>query len=194
MFAAQWSRLDDTHEVTAVPLIDNAHSLESGMPLFARLNYDEALSVAGRYGARLIAPSEVEMLRNVGLQLMPFLGTPRAENGIEHSEAHDRDVWRQLRKLAWNGKRPVCGAGKHWVDGAPPGRSRLMGWDKDGAGPNKTWWQPDSVAHNRAHFDDGTTTVLVRNAKGAIRQTVESMWDEFVAVARRAIPFNGDSQ
>lgn len=157
-----WAALSPAFEVTTVPVQDAANRSPVGTSLFARLNYDEALAVAKREGARLIAPSEVELLRQVGVQLTPYLGTPTAENGIEHSQRHDDAVWSQLQRLGWDGRTPVAGAGKHWVDGAPAGKSRLMGWDVDGAGPGLKWWQPDSVAHNRLHFDDGTTTMLVR--------------------------------
>ena len=160
----RWLRLDAAWDVSALPLWDMQASLDDGTPLFARLNYDEALEVAAREGAQLPQPEHLEQLRRVGVQLQPYLGTPVAENAIEHSRRHDGDVWRQLRQLAWDGSRPVAGAGKHWIAGAPAGKSRLMGWDKDGAGPGTAWWQPASVAHNRQHFDDGTTTLLVRPA------------------------------
>lgn len=174
-----------------MPVVDTDFSTKAGDHLFARLNYDEALAVASAHGAKLIAHAEVEAVRSVGVQLVPFLGTPRAENEIAHSIAHDESVWAQLRSLGWNGRVPVCGAGKHWIDGAPPGRSRLMGWDKDGPGPSKAWWQPDSVAHNREHFDDGTTTMLVRPTGG--RKTLEGLWDELVATATGAALSLADS-
>lgn len=147
--------------ITRFPLLDRAHKLPSGEHLFARLTYRELLEVAEREGARLITSAEVDELRACGLQLKPYLGTPRAENGIEHSIAHDTNVRAQLAALNWSGEQPVAGAGKHWIAGAPAGRSRLKGWDKDGAGPGLEWWQPDQVAHNREHFDDGTTSMLV---------------------------------
>ena len=160
-----WSAVPGTGvEVTSLPVIDTLYEVEGG-PVFARLNYDEALAVAARFGARLLAPGRINDLRKPGvaLQLLPYLGTPIAETELSHSERHDADVWRQLRVLGWDGKQPVVGAGKHWVAGAPPGRSRLEGWDRDGAGPGLALWQPDMVAHNRLHFDDGTTTVLERD-------------------------------
>lgn len=160
-----WYPLTTTVEVTRLPVVDRAHRLPDGTPLFARLDYDEALAVAAREGGRLIGVAELEEIRRVGFQLMPYLGTPVAENGLEHSERHDADIWRQLRALGWSGGPPVCGAGKHWLDGAPAGKSRLGGWDKDGAAPRLDWWQTPAVAHNRRHFDDGTTTVLARARK-----------------------------
>ena len=165
-----WAAVPGTNvEVTALPVIDTLYEVEGG-PIFARLNYDEALDVAYRYNARLLAPGRINDLRKPGvaLQLLPYLGTPIAETELSHSELHDADVWRQIRALGWDGKQPVVGAGKHWVAGAPPGRSRLEGWDRDGAGPGLALWQPDMVAHNRLHFDDGTTTVLERTVGNGV--------------------------
>lgn len=157
-----WAPLSPGVEVTRLPLIDLAHALPTGEQLFARLTYADALMVAERESATLPEPEHVERLRDIGLQLVPYLGTPTAEVEIEHSERHDADVHRQLAELGWDGVLPVAGAGKHWIAGAPPGRSRLMGWDKDGPGPGRAWWQPPQVAHARTHFDDGTTTILKR--------------------------------
>jgi hypothetical protein len=152
-------------------LVDRRFSLkdEPSKNLFARLTYADALLVAEREGARLIASEEVELQRKEGFQLVPFLGTPSAEVDIIHSERHDSNVWRQLE--TWDGQKAVCGAGKHWIDGAPPGLSRLKGWDKDGAGPGLLWWQPDMVAHNRHHHDDGTTTILARGPGGTAKRS-----------------------
>ncbi len=155
--------------VSRQPLLDRAYVLDSGKHLFARLNYDEALEVAAREGAELISSDLVDRLRDNGQPLMPYLGTPKAENTIEHSIRHDSNIERQLQALKvsgeWTELEPVAGAGKHWIAGAPVGRSRLKGWDKDGGGPGLVYWQPDQVAHNREHFDDGTTTVLVWRTK-----------------------------
>lgn len=163
-------------EVTKLPLIDTKHALADGTPLFARLTYNDAAKVAAALGARLIKPHRIDDLRKPGVavQLTPYLGTPIAETDIIHSELHDFDVWRQLRALNWDGTKPVVGAGKHWVHGAPPGRSRLEGWDRDGAGPGLALWQPDMVAHNRQHFDDGTTTVLERDVGVVVPKPVPS--------------------
>lgn len=158
-----WAPLNDEWEVCAPALIDLARKLPNGRPLLARLNYDEALAFAELVGGQLISAEQLEHLRKTARwQLIPYLGTPRAENEIQHSERHDGDVWRQLDVLSWDEKSAVMGAGKHWIAGAPPGRSRLMGWDKDGPGPRAVYWQPATVAHNRQHFDDGTTTLIVR--------------------------------
>lgn len=157
-----WAPLTDELECTILAPQDAAHELDDGTKLFARLDYDEHLAVAKAHGARLITAAEVDVLRRVGFQLMPYLGTPTAENDIVHSVRHDADVWRQLRARGWDGRQLVIGDGKYFVDGAPPGKSRLKGWDKDGPGPGSAWWQPNAVAHDRGHFDDGTTAKYVR--------------------------------
>lgn len=154
-----WARLPSGVEVTRLPLVDMSQQLGSDEHLFARLTYADALAVAEREGARLIAPETLLELYEHGLVLVPYLGTPTAETALGHSRRHDVDVWRQLGELGWDGRALVANAGKHWVSGAPAGRSRLMGWRKgDG-----TWWQPLAVAHNRQHHDDGTTTLLERD-------------------------------
>lgn len=157
-----WAPLTDELECTILAPQDAAHELDDGTKLFARLDYDEHLEVARGHGARLISGPEVDILRRVGFQLMPYLGTPTAENDIVHSIRHDADIWRQLRARGWDGRQLVIGDGKYFIDGAPPGKSRLKGWDKDGPGPGSAWWQPDAVAHNRRHFDDGSTSKYVR--------------------------------
>lgn len=170
---AGWAPLDDKQEITVLPVLDPRFGVGEGEadPTFARLTYADALKVAKRYDATLPTPDDLKHLADVGLQLFPFLGTPTAETSLHHSKLHDADVWRQLRARDWvadGAQQPVAGAGKHWVAGAPEGRSRLMGWDKDGPGPGRELWNPDMVAHNRHHHDDGTTTLLVRPRQRAV--------------------------
>jgi hypothetical protein len=167
-FVDEWVPLGPGKMVSRQPVLDRAHTLKgtvqgASVNLYARLNYDEASEVARSVGGRLPTSAEIDELRAVGVQLQPYLGTPRAENDVEHSQRHDFNVFLQKSELGWDGSAPLAGAGKHWIAGAPAGRSRLKGWDKDGAGPGLEWWQPDQVAHNRAHFDDGTTTMVVRD-------------------------------
>lgn len=159
-----WEILNSEWEITSPALIDTGARPASERALFARLNYNEALIVASALGGELLTLELFEVLRETAtVVLPPFLGTPRAENGIEHSIAHDDACWNALIALNWYaGRGPVAGCGKHWIAGAPPGKSRLVGWDKDGDGPGKALWQPPFVAHNREHFDDGTTTLVVR--------------------------------
>lgn len=167
-----WAEVPGTGvEITKLPLVSTTHALPDGTPLFGRLTYADALTVASQHHARLLAPGRIHDLRRPGVavQLAPFLGTPTAETDLLHAERHDADVWRQLRALGWDGGKPVVGAGKHWIAGAPAGWSRLEGWDKDGAGPGLALWQPDAIAHRGAsHYDDGTTTVLERDTAARV--------------------------
>jgi hypothetical protein len=150
--------------ISIIPLLDIRHALPDGTLLAARLDYSQALEIADLLGGRLPTKAEIEALRTYGKQIVPYLGTPTAENDIMHSVLHDANMWTQLRAPgAWDNITPVCGFGKHWihVPGMPSDKSALMGWDKDGPGPGLAWWQPPSIAHNRKHFDDGTTTEIV---------------------------------
>jgi hypothetical protein len=134
-------------------------------------------------------PEEVLRLRSVGLQLQPYLGTPTAETDIVHSIRHDRDIRRQLIELGWDGKQPVFGAGKYWIDGANPGFSRLMGWDKDGPGPGTELWQPTAHAHfGRLHHDDGTTFHVVWNGPTTARETPRAKWSDGVELDKLTLP------
>jgi peptidoglycan hydrolase-like protein with peptidoglycan-binding domain len=152
-----WAHLRPGWEVTVLPVVDTRYVLDDGGHVFARMNYDEALEVAAREGAQLPTGEDVEALRRIGVQLAPYFGTPTAENELHHSKLHDADVARQLVELDWCGEHPVFNAGKHWIHDAPAGKSRLFGWWLNGK-----WVQPNHAAHNRLHFDDGTTTILVR--------------------------------
>lgn len=164
-----WAALPSGVEITRLPLVDDDHT-----GLFARLTYAEALSVAAKLGASLPTVDQLQEVHRIGLVLVPYLGTPSAETAIEHSERHDADVFRQLGLASWDSKLPVCNAGKHWIAGAPAARSRLMGWWKtDG-----TLWQPPQVAHNREHFDDGTTTILVRDIGAADTDRSPVAWND----------------
>jgi peptidoglycan hydrolase-like protein with peptidoglycan-binding domain len=164
-----WEIVDDEWECCAPALIDRAHVLSSGDPYFARINYGECLAFAELVGGQMASFEQLMWLHNQApFQLQPYLGTPRAENEIEHSRLHDENVWQQLRALGWApGKGPIFGAGKNWRSTragimAPPDKSALVGWDKDGGGPGVALWQPDAIAHNRFHFDDGTLSIIFR--------------------------------
>jgi len=158
-----WAPLDATWEVSVLALVDGDMHLDAGEPLFARLNYDEALGVADRYRAELVHEEHWPALEHTALILKPELRAPTADmSSVQWSRSHDAAVWRQLEDRHWDEAQAVLGDGKYWLKGAPPGKSRLMGWDKDGPQPGQSLWQPASVAHNRLHFDYGTTTKLVR--------------------------------
>lgn len=170
---AGWAPLADDLEVTRLPLVDREHRLEDGTPLFARLTYLGASRVALREGARLPTRDEVRLLHVVGLQLEPV--TMPITGEIAGSERHDREVWRRLRALGWDGGKVVSGAGKHWISGAPPGRAWLAGWWTSQLGryvPGRRgpgWVQEGATSgqgpHNDGHHDYGTTTILVRQRR-----------------------------
>jgi peptidoglycan hydrolase-like protein with peptidoglycan-binding domain len=82
---------------------------------------------------------------------------------------HDDTVATALAAARWDGGRPVAGAGKHWVAGAPSGRAYLMGWWQGGK-----WIQPRPPVGARGFHDDlytdyATTTLLVRRSPTASR-------------------------
>lgn len=187
-----WAPLDDDWEVTAVPLVD------AGQPdavVFARLTYRDALSVAERLGAELVHPEHVERLHwlasvGQGVEVPAFTGTPQAERTLEHSLRHDAACWEALAKMHWDGRAPVANAGKHWVAGAPTGRSHLMGWwvpsvgaygIRTRSGPGFIQARPvagSAGPHDDQHHDDGTTTLLVRRRRSA--------WGRFTSAVGRA--------
>lgn len=170
-----WYPLADGLEVT-LPLVDRAHKLDDGTHLFARLTYAGALAAAELLGGRLPTRDEVRLLHAVGLQLEPV--TMPITGELAGSEKHDREVWFRLASQGWDGGRPVSGAGKHWIAGAPPGRAYLAGWwtsklERYTPPPGKTGHRsgPGFVQdgatsgpgpHGDQHHDYGTTTILVR--------------------------------
>ncbi len=188
-----WTRLPSGTWVTRVPLVDGAAS-----PLFAHLDYEGALAVAARLGGQLVRPETVVEIHAVGHQIRPY-PLPDSEQRIafrsargkrpsliiegaawdralyapmasrEWCERHDFEVWSRIAQSDWDLGRPVSGAGKLWVHGALPGKSRLMGWPrrtdskslaKRGAGGERDWLQPLMNAHDRRHHDYGTLTVI----------------------------------
>jgi len=163
--------------------------------VFARLTYRDALAAAARLGAELVHPTHVERLHwlaSVGqaVEVPAYTGTPVAEKTLEHSLRHDAACWAALVKMHWDGKSPAANVGKHWVAGAPAGRSYLMGWwvpnvraygitTRSGPGFIQAAPVPGSKGpHSDNHFDDGTTTLLVRRRRSA--------WGRFTAAVGRA--------
>ncbi len=187
-FVEGWVPLDDDWEVTAPPVSDRAHALPSGQPLTARLSYADALTFAALVGAQLPTADQIQQLhdmagRGLAIELVAYTGTPRAENGIEHSIRHDADMRRQAAERGWDGTIPLANWGKSWTAGAPLGRAHLMGWwvpdlerytpppgqlgHRSGPGFIQPRPAPGPGPHGASHFDDGTTTLLVRRrAKG----------------------------
>lgn len=172
-----WYGLDAETEITRVPLVDSGNRLGDGTKLFARLTYRDALEVARREGARLIDRHELELARAVATIIEPCPLTADARmTSLEWSERHDIEVWRRARAAGWTGGPPLLGAGKHWIEGAPPGRAHLMGWwtehlERYGARRGAGWvQQPSPVGgsgpHDDSHHDYATTTMLVRARGG----------------------------
>lgn len=158
-----WRRLPSGIWVTATPLIDTGNH-----PHFAHLDYTTLLAVCERIkGARPIAPERVVELNRHGFRVPAVLLRADAKMSTkERCDEHDREIWLRLAKMQWDGALPVSGAGKPWVDGALPGRSRLLGWakrvDSYKLGPQdfSDWHQPLQNAHNRAHADYSSLCTL----------------------------------
>lgn len=194
-----WVRLDDQWDVTALPLVDV--EVDDAV-VFARLTYADALRAAKVHGAELIHPEHVELLHQLAqlgaaIEVPAYTGTPTAEKTFEHSLRHDAACLAALAEmggLAPSGLgEPVANIGKHWVHGAPAGRSWLMGWHvpdvarygSSRRGPGFVQGRPAPGSrgpHDDQHHDDGTTTMLVRrrgpqkgDGTGALRQGVSAI-------------------
>lgn len=177
-----WVRLDDQWDVTALPLVDV--EVDDAV-VFARLTYADALRAAKVHGAELIHPEHVERLhelarRGAAFEVPAYTGTPRAEKTYEHSLRHDAACLAALAARGWDPSTPLptANVGKHWVHGAPSGRSWLMGWHvpdvarygSSRSGPGFVQGRPEPGSrgpHDDGHHDDGTTTMLVRRRRGA---------------------------
>ncbi len=156
-----WRRLPSGVWVTALPLV----ALDN-WGRFSHLDYDTTLAAAERLRARLLAPATVVELNAHGHRLKPEISAPGADmSSRARCDAHDDAVAKQLIE-GWDGERPVANAGKPWVSGALPGKSRLFGWSKradaSGMGPQDfgDWWQPLQNAHNRRHADYSSLVTL----------------------------------
>lgn len=190
-----WERLEQ-YEFSSPALVDTDYLIDD-CNLLARIDFTQVLEYATQIEADLASYEELMLLRaKAPFVLKPYLGTPKAENALRHSIAHDRDVRRQLREMNWRrGAGAVYGAGKNWRRSrngvlTPAGKSALVGWDRDGAGPGQALWQDDAVAHNRFHFDDGTTSILVRKL-GIFSQVLIDPIREVVDVVKDAIDGGG---
>lgn len=189
-----WERVpDEMFEVSSPALIDTRVTLGNGKPAFARIDYTQSVDIAPLWGVEFASFEDLMILRaKARFQLQPYLGTPRAENALRHSIAHDLNMWRQLDRENWiPGRGAVYGAGKNWRgkragQWPPADKSALVGWDKDGGGPGQLLWQPDAIAHNRFHFDDGTTVIYVRRI-GIISQVLIDPVREVAEVVKDSI-------
>lgn len=195
---AGWAELPGTgYEVSRLPLVDRSVGLGfNGGPvfgaldgsdaprLFARLTYRDAAARAAELGAELPRPEHLEALRACGLVIEP--APIPITTSLDGSARHDAAVHERLRAAGWDERRPVCGAGKHWLAGAPPGRAYLMGWwtehleryspTRRGSG----WVQPvpsGQGPHGDTHHDYATTTLLVRRIGAGRTEEVSPMAD-----------------
>lgn len=111
-------------DIMRLPLRDQAHP-----GLFARLDYAEHGRWCDERDLERPAPAHLEAARAGGLVITPWTEPDTTRHRLlETSAAHDQHVATQLASRGWAGDLPVVGAGKEWVSGASPGRSRLMGW------------------------------------------------------------------
>lgn len=150
--------------------------------LFAIVDYQTALDIAAQNRVRLIRPDTVIELNEHGFRVEPVTLPDAAQRTAdprrpgETQQAHLQRLLRNMSTLDWARRHaagvmaeldaggwdetlPVANVGKPWVDGALPGKSKLMGWsrrkDSAGLGPSDfaDWYQPLQNAHNRAHVD-----------------------------------------
>ena len=187
-----WAALDAEHEIAIV--VDPRVRLPNGAPIFARLTYRSALEVAARERARLISREEVQELQERAGIVGPLVALPddairaSAAGPLAQRAGESRTDWDQrlrgagMLSLSWAlhhdgrwwskvGSWPagalVARAGKHWIDGAPPGFSFLFGW-WNGSKWIQTAPPPGATRafHDDQHHDYATTTILVRRRDG----------------------------
>lgn len=181
-----WTALPALGVEVSAPLVDTVtgHGVR-----YARLTYRDALAYCAQRDVAMLSADALEALRlalpairPVVLPAVPYMGS------VEWSRTHDAIV---ATRLAEANVVAACGIGKHWVAGAPAGRSHLMGWWVDlveaygstRRGPG--WVQPRPAlgsrgAHDDMHHDYATTTLVMRPA---VRLDVEPL----VKPAREAL-------
>lgn len=194
LHAAGFYPLDATWEISRLPLIDRLHRLPSGECLFARLDYRDAVAWCNLHGCELPTAAQLEQARAAGLTIRPCVQFIAAD--LATCERHDALVWGWLAAAGWAHGVPVTGAGKHWVKGAPAGRSWLMGWwteRVEAYGSKRTgpgWVQQAPAAgslgpHDDRHVDYSSTTLVVRR-RGTVDvdgDTDPAGWTEAAAAA-----------
>jgi lysozyme family protein len=184
VLSGRWVRVGNV-EVTALPLVDTAHSTPGGQPLFARLNYTEALQVADRMGARLVSRETLEAMRLQASTIFEPFTLPADDemSSIERCTQHDVEMWRRLDALQDDEDELVLGIGKHLVSGAPPGRAYLMGWwtrylerstrTRRGAGWVQQGAAPGTAGpHSATGVRDYATTTILERDPGGVRRAV----------------------
>lgn len=166
--AGPWTALPALGVEVSSPLVDTVtgHGVR-----YARLAYRDALAYCEREDVAMLSADALELVREAlpvirpaVLPALPYMGS------VEWSRTHDAIV---AARLAEAGVEAACGIGKHWVSGAPSGRSHLMGWWVDRVeayGSTRTgpgWVQPRPAlgslgAHDDTHHDYATTTLVMR--------------------------------
>lgn len=176
-FEHGWAQLPSGRWVCRLPPVD-----ADNPGLFAIVDYQTALEIAARHRVRLIRPDTVIELNEHGLRIDPVIlpdaaqrmADPRRPGETQQAHVqrlllnmstldwvrrHAAGVMAELHAMDWDQVLPVANVGKPWVDGALPGKSKLMGWSRNktasGLGPDDfgDWYQPLQNAHNRQHVD-----------------------------------------
>lgn len=120
--------------VAALPLRDRSTGL------FARLCYEDQLKWCAKNSARLMTLSQHRALATAGHYIKPVtLVSTSADaammRGLAFCQRHDAAVQERLIRTQWDGKRPVCNVGKHFLEydaGARvvPPKCVNVGWSK----------------------------------------------------------------
>lgn len=164
LHSSGWARLPSGVEVLCLPLID----APSG--LFARLSYAEARTLASTMGAELITMAVAKEVFDSGFQTHPVTLVHKDSDfalmrGRAFCERHDKEVLAQL--ATWDRKLPVANAGKDWIAGAKPGKSRNGGWFKDDGVPIQSG-TASSEAHEDSYTDYSQLTRFMRGVAAAV--------------------------
>lgn len=184
--------------------------------LYAHTDYRTGLAVAKSVGAKLISAAAIREIVAHGITAIALLpdaamkaATPRRPGETEEQynirlyepmgsrewcDRADKSLRAQLSSKQWDGKTPAL-LNKVWREGAPAGRSYLMGmWDGDSfiqdEGPIGSWGP-----HNDRQFDYGTLLMLEwdSEAKPMARPTIkQGSKGEHVAAWQRYLGIKAD--
>lgn len=163
-----WTRIPSLGLDVSAPLGDVAPPHESIR--YARIPYRDALRYCATEGYALLSADALEALRDVLPTIAPVtLPATGRMSSVEWSRVHDATV---AERLAAVGAPVAVNIGKHWVSGAPGGRSWLMGWHVPdlaayGSRNGPGWVQPRPTkgshgAHRDDHVDYSMTTLVMR--------------------------------
>jgi hypothetical protein len=169
-----WTRIPSLGLDVSAPLGDVAPPHESIR--YARIPYRDALRYCATEGYQLLTADVLGAMRDVLPTIAPVtLPATARMSSVEWSRVHDATVAERL-----GGAVVAVNIGKHWVQGAPGGRSWLMGWwvpdlapwtyDEKTGRPTRRgpgWVQPRPAAgsrgvHDDRHLDYSMTTLVMR--------------------------------